>query len=88
MWEYKISKSDLGWIIYRVKKVWKLIMLEYINWHLNRTLWREWAKTFYDKESALSALVITKRKRWQTDITSRETEKSGGKKGKQSWSEL
>lgn len=53
-----------------------------------RTPIKEHAKIFYSQDSAESALVIAKLKAWKTDATSKETEKSEGKKEKQSWSEL
>lgn len=62
MREYKIYKTDLWWGIYRKKYVGSIMMLQYLNWH---NLWgtnKTNAKTFYDREDALSVLVVMKTK--------------------------
>lgn len=60
MYEYRIIKNDRWWIIYRKKEMWKLILLQYLNWHLMRTPNKWTAKTFYHKEDAADTLVIIK----------------------------
>lgn len=82
MREYKITKSDLWYIIYRRKEEWKLIHVEYLNWHNHWTWNKTSAKTFYNKDDAVSALVIMRNK-WQ-----KEQEKSEQKFEKQSWSDF
>ena len=57
MREYKIFKTELWYSIYRKKSVWELIVLQFLNGNDNRTTWKMAAKTFYTKESALSALA-------------------------------
>lgn len=62
MREYKIVKSDLGWNISRKKEMWRLMLLQYLNW---KGLWtpNKWfARTFYHREDAEGALVVIKRK--------------------------
>ena len=60
MYEYRIIKNDRWWIIYRKKEMGKLILLQYLNWHLLRTPNKWIAKTFYRKEDAADALVLMK----------------------------
>jgi hypothetical protein len=62
MREYRIVRSDLWWNIYRKKQIGRLMLLQYLNW---KWLWapNKWyAKTFYTRENAVSALVIIKKK--------------------------
>lgn len=62
MREYKIVKSDLGWNIYKkLEKDWKL-SIWFLGWDGKRILNKSYAKTFYHREDALAALVITKTK--------------------------
>ena len=62
MWEYKIYKTDLGWSIYRKKEIWKLFYMQFLNWHNNWTTNKSYARIFYHREQAVSALVIVKSK--------------------------
>ena len=62
MREYKIFKTQLGYSIYRKKEEWKLLTVEFLNWHETRTTNKTVAKTFYTKEDVLSALVVIKKK--------------------------
>lgn len=62
MYEYRIIKNDRWWIIYRKKEMGKLILLQYLNWHLLRSPNKSYAKTFYTKADAADALVIIKAK--------------------------
>jgi len=62
MREYRIIRSDLWWNIYRKKQIGRLMMLQYLNW---KNLWtpnKSYAKTFYHREDAVSALVIIRKK--------------------------
>lgn len=65
MYEYKIYRSELGWSIYRKKQIWKLMILQYL--YSNGLRWpNKWlARIFYQKESAVSALVVVKKKEEQ-----------------------
>lgn len=60
MWNYKITKTELGWIIYRkYGKDW-LISIRFLSWD-NKWVINKWsARVFYNKEDALSALTIKK----------------------------
>ena len=62
MREYKIVKSDLGWNIYKkYEKDWRL-SIWFLGWDNKRVLNKSYARTFYHREDAVSALVIVKRK--------------------------
>lgn len=89
MREYKITKGNLGYHVYRRKEEgWKIIRLEWLQ-NNSYTLNKDFAKTFYHLEDALSALTIAKAKEWKIELDSsiekRESEK---KQEKTSWSEL
>ena len=59
-YEYNIIKTELGWIISRKKEMWKLMILQYLNWYW---LWtpNKWsARIFYDKNKAESAISVMK----------------------------
>ena len=60
MREYKIIRTELGWILSRKKQMGRLIMLQYLYWSKN--WWpNKWiAKTFYSQHSAESAIVVMK----------------------------
>lgn len=62
MWEYKIAKTDLWWIIYRKRYVGKGMILQYLyaneSWGPNKVL----AKIFYHEDSARSGLIIVRHK--------------------------
>ena len=65
MYEYKIIKTERGWILSRKKEMWRLMILQYLNW---KWLWsphKTYAKVFYDKDSAVEALVSTKCNEWK-----------------------
>ena len=82
MREYKIYKTDLWYGIYRKKYVGKILLVQYLNWHNMRTPNKNIARTFYNQESAMSALVIVRaKKEWDIQEQKDESEK-------QSWSEL
>lgn len=59
MWEYKITKSDLGFNIYRTRDENWIVKIERLQGK-TYTWNREFAKTFYTLDSAVSALVIQK----------------------------
>ena len=62
MREYKIVRTDLWWNISRKKQIWRLILLQYLNW---KWLWvaNKWlARIFYHREDAVSALIIQKKR--------------------------
>lgn len=65
MREYKIIRCELWWNIYRKKQIWKLMMLQYLysngGWWPNKWL----ARIFYQRESAVSSLVVIKKKEEQ-----------------------
>lgn len=57
-YEYNIVTTDMGWIISRKKEMWRLMVLQYLNWYW---LWQpnKWsAKVFYDKAKAESAVWV------------------------------
>ena len=87
MREYKITKTDLGWNIYRKKEEDWLLYLERLT-SKGYTMNKDYAKVFYNKESVISAFIIARRKWDKTDTTSKETGNSWDKREKQSWSEL
>ena len=60
MREYKIYKTSLWWSIYRKKQIWKMLMVQYLNWHDLWTLNKNHARVFYNEDSAVSALSIVK----------------------------
>ena len=62
MREYKIFKNDLGFGIYKkLEKDWRL-SLWFLDWNNKWTLRKDFAKTFYHRDDAISALVIIKSK--------------------------
>ena len=62
MREYKIIKSDLGRNIYKKKEGdWKL-SVRFLGWKDNWILNKSYARTFYNREDAVWALVVMKRK--------------------------
>jgi len=65
MREYRIVRCDLWWNIYRKKQVWRMMMLQYLNW---KWLWgtnKLLAKTFYKREDAEGALVVARHNEWK-----------------------
>ena len=86
-WEYKITKCDLWYNVYRKKEEGWMIRLEWLQ-NGTYTLNRDYAKTFYHLNDAESALVIA-RFRWEkTPTTSTKKSESEGIKEKRSWSEF
>jgi len=84
MWEYKITKSDLWYQVYRE------------DWEIRERLQREsytsnryFARTFYHLDDAIGALV-GERIKWkkETPTTSTKKSKSEEVREKISWSEL
>ena len=66
MYEYKIIKTELWWIISRKKQIGKLILLQYLYASQNRWPNKWLAKIFYHQWSAESALVVMKhRDEWK-----------------------
>ena len=65
MYEYKIIKTERGWILSRKKEMGRLMILQYLNW---KWLWsphKPYAKVYYDKDSAAEALVGIKCNEWK-----------------------
>lgn len=62
MWEYKITKSDLGRNIYKKREKNGYISLRFLGSNNKRVLNKDAAKIFYHRETALSALVVIKTK--------------------------
>ncbi len=86
--EYKITRSDLGYNIYRKKELedWT-VRLEWLQRN-SYTLNRDFARTFYNINDATSALVIAKFQ-WDTiNTTSTKKSESEEQGEKTSWSEL
>lgn len=88
--EYKITKWNLWYHVYRTKKEedWKIVRLEWLQ-NNSYTLNRDYAKTFYHLDTAISALSIAKFQ-WNTiKIDSSQGKRESEKKSeKTSWSEL
>lgn len=87
--EYKIVKSWLGYNVYRKQELknW-MIKMERLQ-RDTYTLNKDFARTFYHLEDALSALTIAKCKEWkETSTTSIRKSESEERKEKTSWSEL
>lgn len=62
MWEYKIIKSDLWWNLYKRKEEnWKL-SVRFLYWGNKRGLNKTYARIFYHREDAESALVIMRQR--------------------------
>ena len=87
-WEYKITKSDLGYNIYRIKEENWIINMEWLQ-RDTYTLNRDYARTFYTITDAMSNLVIA-RSKWkrETPTTSIKKSESEDIREKRSWSEL
>ena len=87
MWDYKITRSNLWFNIYRKEELknW-MIKMEWLcnNWY---SLNRDFAKTFYHYDDAVSGLVIA-RVRWDNLWKQEEKPETETKVEKQSWSEL
>ena len=70
MWEYKITKSDLWFNVYREKEENWIKTKEYLQ-NDSYTLNKQFAKTFYHLNDATSALVIARNK-WKIEGTSKK----------------
>ncbi len=87
--EYKITKGNMGYHVYRKQELesWlmKLERLQRDTYTLNK----DFARTFYHLDDAISASQIAKAK-WEkeTPITSIKKSESEGRREKTSWSEL
>lgn len=90
MREYKIVKIERGWIISRKKEMWKMFILQYLNWKWLRSPNMTYAKVYYNKDSVSEALVVIKSK-WWLEISwkyhDEQTEKEKSKE-KRTWNEL
>ena len=86
--EYKITKSNLGYNVYRKKEEGWIISMERLQ-RDTYTLNRDFARTFYHLDDAISALTIAKAK-WEKETSTTPTKKSEseGVREKTSWSEL
>lgn len=65
MREYKIIKTERGRILSRKKEMWRLMVLQYLNWKGMRTPHKSFAKVYYDKDSVAEALVVIKSNEWK-----------------------
>ena len=89
MWEYKITKSDLWYQIYRISTdETGIVIMERLQRN-SYTSNRDYARTFYTLNDAMGALVIA-RSKWKKETPTTSTKKSGleEEKEKRSWSEL
>ena len=62
MREYKIFKTDLWFWIYKKLEKDSFISIWFLAWWDKWTLRKEFARTFYHREDAISALVTIKAK--------------------------
>lgn len=87
-WEYKITKSNLWYNVYRKQEKDWIMRLERLQ-NGTYTLNRDYAKTFYHLDDAIGAL-IWERIKWknETPTTSTKKSESEGNKEKRSWSEF
>jgi hypothetical protein len=65
MREYKIIRTERGWILSRKKEMGRLLLLQYLNWKWLWTPHKTYAKVFYDKDSAAENLVVIKSNEWK-----------------------
>ena len=65
MREYKIIKTERGWILSRKKEMGRLFLLQYLNWKWLWTPHKTYAKVYYDKDSAAENLVVIKSNEWK-----------------------
>lgn len=79
MREYKITKSNLWYNVYRKKEEDWFIYLEWLQKN-TYTLNRDYARVFYTIEDAVNNLLIARRKWKETDTISKETGNSWDKK--------
>ena len=62
MREYRIFKTDLWFGIYKKDDK----SMRFLGWRWQRTLRKDFVKNFYNREDAISALVVIKKKDDQT----------------------
>ena len=88
MRDYKITKSDLWYNVYRKKEEDWMIRMEWLQ-RDSYTLNRDYARTFYHLEDAISGLTIARCREWkEIPITSIRKSESEETREKTSWSEL
>ena len=58
--QYRITKNNLGYIVYKKKEEDWFIELRFLWPNNKRELEKSYAKTYYHKEDALDALIIMK----------------------------
>ena len=58
--EYRITRNTLGYIIYKKREIDGMMELYFLGPKDKRIVYKDAAKTYYNKEDALSALVINK----------------------------
>lgn len=61
MWTYRIIRTEMWWIISRRKEIWKLFLVQYLNWKRDWVSNKWFAKNFYKQEDASGTLAIMKR---------------------------
>lgn len=89
-WEYKITKSNLWYNVFREKDEDWILRIEWLQID-TYTLCKNFARTFYHLQDAESALVIERikwRKGKQTPTILTKKSESGKRREKISWSEL
>ena len=62
MREYKIYKTDLWFGIYKKREKGWFISVRFLDWKNKWTLRKEYARTFYSRDAALSVLTVMKHK--------------------------
>ena len=67
MWEYKITKSWLWYNIYKKKEIDWLLYVYFLGKEDERRLWKQYARTFYHKEDAMSHLTLARYKDGKSD---------------------
>lgn len=87
-WEYKITRCNLWYNVYRKQEEDWLIRLEWLQ-RDTYTLNKDFARTFYHLDDAISALIKA-RIIWKKETSTTSEEKSGSEGGKEktSWSEF
>lgn len=81
--EYKITKSDLGYKVYRQKWDEDNRIVEWLQKE-TYTYNKEYARTFYTLNDAMGALVVARVQKWKIEDNSEREEKAEI----QSWSDL
>lgn len=85
--EYKITKCNLGYNVYRRKEEGWFIYLEWLQ-RDKYTLNREHARVFYTLDDATNHLIMARRLWNKVDTTSNQDTNSWNTREKQSWSEF